>query len=125
MTLRNPHDRHMTDRVAVHANAAAGLTDDEGSAFDDWQPVAGAESVPCLVATDREAMDAQAEGRDAPEDVRRYRVSFTEPPADLGRNHRLVWDAGAPIGVRTLYVVTPLIRDPTRRLWVCGAEDRG
>ena len=120
---RNPHDRHMVDRVGVQANTRAGKSQWSGPA-ESWATIAA--DAPCLVALDREAMDAQADpGRNAPEDVRRYRVSFTNPPAALGRNHRLAWDAGEPIGTRYLYVVMPLVRDPTGRLWICGAEDRG
>lgn len=123
--MSNPHDVHMTDRVAIAHNAGAGRTD-WGSEADDWQPVLGAGAVPCLVTTDREMHDAQADpGRNSAEDVRRYKVAFTAPPVDLGRNHRLTWDAGPPIGVRTLYVVSGLVRDPTGDLWTCGAEDRG
>lgn len=122
----NPHDVQMADRVDVLRDVAAGTTTRGGRAGEDWRPLPGGSSVPCRVTTWQESGDAQASGRSAPEDVRRYRVCFASPPpAALGRNHRLSWDAGPPLGVRTLSVVEPLTRDPHGRLWLVGVEDRG
>lgn len=124
--IGNRHRAHMVHRVAILANRLAGRSVRGGGSAEDWQPIDGGGSVPCLVTTDREWLDAQAEsGRNAPEDVRRYKVAFTDPPADLGRQHRLVWDSPGVIAPRTLSVVTPLTPDPTGRLWTCGAEERG
>lgn len=117
--------RLMRDRVDIAANFKSGMVGPGGRSLEDWQSVATA--VPCLVAADRAYMDAQSDGRSESEAARRYRVAFADPPVEIGQNHRLTWTTAGPGRNEThlLTVVTPLIRDTSARLWICGAEDRG
>jgi hypothetical protein len=121
----NIHSWHMVHAVTIQANRAAGKATRGGGAAEDWVLVAA--GVPCLVTEAVESTDPQrGGGRSSPEGVRRYRVAFAEaPPDDLGRNHRLIWDAGDPFGARLLAITAPLSGDPLNRIFTLEAEDRG